>query len=145
MKIQTTLNHSNRVPSRPESSARPTTQKPSAQLPSESVSIGGEKRINWTDIKELGRLAAGGAIIGGTPVLGASLGVFELAATSTFDGDFSLRGATTLALNAAGTVSLFAGYLPGAALGLGGSALMGAGSFVADNLYGKTLTTTEPK
>jgi hypothetical protein len=30
-------------------------------------------------------------------------------------------------------------------LGLGGSALLGAGSFVADNLHGKTLTTTEPR
>lgn len=83
--------------------------------------------------------------MGGTPVLGAGLGLADLAATSTFAGGFSLRGAATLALNVAGTASLFAGYLPGAALGLGGSALMGAGSFVADNLHGKTLTTTEPR
>ena len=79
--------------------------------------------------------------MGGTPVLGAGLGLFELGATSTFAGEFSLRGAATLALNVAGTASLLAGYLPGAAMGLGGSAMMGAGSFVADNLHGKTLLT----
>lgn len=143
-KRQNTLLRTESKPSAPAS-------KPKAQAnPAEDqVNLGqASERVNWTDVKALGGLALAGGAIGATPVLGAGIGAFEMSMGSIFgDGESllgSTRGLIQVASNIAGSASLAMGFLPGAVLGLGASALISGGAFVADNMMGKELMTSEP-
>lgn len=125
MQIQTKLHNSGTF--------RPAVGRQVAPAVQDSVSLGDHPDKG---LASFGKTLVAGGLIGGVPVLGASMGVLEATGMGFGSSPAQIAlGSTQIASNLVGTGLLLAGNFTGAAVGLGASALIGSYMAGRDNTW----------